>query len=149
MTRFVRLGALSLLAVSSLNACHTAADEVQPNTLSGTWLLTAGGGGITGVVSKVPASIDHRLVFGPNRTYYRYENGTLRETSQYQLRANPDATGQQQLLLKTTNTPTGEAIFYPYNVTTLSATKLEFMTPGGCPMIYEYTRLKSSEADRK
>ncbi|WP_220613508.1 hypothetical protein [Hymenobacter sp. HSC-4F20] len=149
MIRLVRLCALSLLALSSLNACHSAADEVQPNILEGTWQLTASGGGITGVVSKMPANIDYRLVFGPNNTYYRYENGTLRETSQYQLPTTADVSEQQQLLLKTTNTPTGEAIFCSYNVTTLSATELEFMTPGGCPMIYEYTRLKSSETVQK
>lgn len=144
MRYWLRYCMFAALSLGSLSACRSAAEEVQPVVLEGAWRLTASGGGITGIVEKMPVGTDNQLVFGPDSLYSRVENGVLRERNVYRLRPDPAAPDQRRLQLNTTNTPTDKAVFYTYHLTYLTATELHFMTPGGCPLIFEYTRVSPS-----
>ncbi|RZK25574.1 MAG: hypothetical protein EOO63_15840 [Hymenobacter sp.] len=133
-----------LLTILLTSACHRASDVVQPITLVGSWRLTVSGGGITGMMSPVPAGSDYQLVFGPDSAYARYDNGKLMEASTYQLRSQPGYPGgpnEQILVLKTTNTPGNQPFYYPYYVTLLTGRELHFTTGGGCALNSVYERV--------
>lgn len=146
----LRSTTLLALSLTGLTACHQAADEVAPSllnrpvTLLGEWRLAVSGGGITGVMSPVPAGSEYHLVFGADSAYATYDNGTLREANTYHLRVQPTYPGgpnEQLLLLKSTNSPTGQPYYRVYLVTLLTADKLSFTTGGGCALNAQYVRV--------
>ncbi|TGE08419.1 hypothetical protein [Hymenobacter fodinae] len=143
MPSVLRTTPLLLLGLVGLEACHATADDAQPSTLTGTWRLAVIGGGITGEMSPVPKGSDNRLVFGSDSTYTLYEQSRVLETNTYRLRPAAGSSNQPQLLLKMKDTD-GRLVYSTYNVTTLSARELRFMTPGGCPIISEYVRVAPS-----
>ncbi|RZK93120.1 MAG: hypothetical protein EOO62_32325 [Hymenobacter sp.] len=133
--------------LAALAACQRTTDEVNPTlpiTLLGEWRLAVAGGGITGVMSPVPAGDEQHLVFRSDSTYAYYDNGTLRETNTFGLRSQPAYPGgpaQQELLLKTTNSPGGQPYNRSYCITLLAASNLNFTTGGGCALNAEYVRV--------
>ncbi len=152
----LRLVCLLALASSSLTACqHAAADEFNefdgfengPAQVQGEWRLAVMGGGITGKMDPVPAGQEYRLVFGSDSAYARYDNGKLVEASTFQARTQPSRSGmgtEQLLILKTTNTYGSQPMYYPYYITALTSSKLEFATGTGCGMSWEYVRVKAT-----
>ena len=136
----------TLLALISLAACQRATDVRPSSELLGEWRLAVSGGGITGVMSPVPAGSDTRVVFGPDSAYARYYNGHLVEATTFQLRTRPSTSGgpdEQLLVLKTYNTPTGQPSYYPYYITQLASDQLHVTTGGGCALNSEYVRVSS------
>ena len=133
--------------LASLTGCQKKDDKNGPAMVRGEWQLAVSGGGFTGQMLPVPAGQEHRLVFGPDSAYTRYDNGKLVESSTYRVRTQLSGSGgpDEQLLLLKTNVG-GQLLYSTYHITLLTPNKLNFTTGGGCAMNSEYVRAKSTSA---
>jgi hypothetical protein len=146
MARFLR----SIISIAStlicLTNCKRASDGIQPSaenpaSIQGEWRLAVSGGGLTGIMTPVPADRDFRMVLGPDSTYREYSNGKLMTTSTYQFRKQASPYGgpdEQVLVIK------ASSFYHPYYVTLFTLDKLNFTTGGGCALNVEYVRTNAT-----
>jgi hypothetical protein len=140
----LRFATLLAVALASLSACQHTTDEVAPITVEGEWRLTVAGGGITGKMDPVPANYDARLVLGANHQYAQYYNGQLQESNTYEVRTvkhSYDSAEDKVLFLKSTNSPNGQPYDRQEIITSLTETKMELTTGGGCAINSVYERV--------
>lgn len=138
--------------LASTTACQKSAGsendfENGPATVRGEWRLAVVGGGITGVMTPVPASSDNRCVFGPDSTYTEYVNGKRTLTSTFYIANRPAYAGGPavpMLAIKSDNSPSGQPYYRVQYITELTASKLALTTGGGCALNSEYVRTKAA-----
>ncbi|MBF9140880.1 hypothetical protein [Hymenobacter properus] len=145
MTTIQRFAPLLVMAISSLSACQRTHD-VAPVTVEGEWRLTVSGGGITGKMDAVPAGQDSRLMLGANQQYSRYYNGQLQESSTYEVRTvkhSYDSGEDKVLFFKSANSPNGQSYDRQEIITSLTDSRMELTTGGGCAINSVYERVSS------
>ena len=146
------LPALLLTALVSTTACQKTAGsendfENGPAVVQGEWRLAVAGGGITGIMTPVPAGSDTRCVFGPDSTYTEYFNGKRTLTSTFYVASRPAYAGGPavpMLAIKSTNSPSGQPFYQVEYITELTANKLSLTTGTGCAMNSESVRTKAA-----
>jgi hypothetical protein len=146
MYSVLRSATLLAVALGSLSACQRT-NDVAPVTVEGEWRLTVAGGGITGKMDAVPPTHDARLVLGADHRYAQYYNGQLQESNTYEVRTvkhSYNSAEDKVLFLKSTSSPDGQPYEQQQIITSLTATKMELTTGGGCALNSEYERVTPS-----
>lgn len=147
MRQLLRPALLLATVLIGLTACQKQANaDARPITVLGEWLLAVSGGGLTGIMTPMPAGQDHRVVFGPDSAYAEYYNGKLISTSTFQLRRHPSRTGEpdeQLLIFKNYTDPSGQPHYNINYITLLTANELNTTTGSGCALNSNWVRVSS------